>query len=246
MPRGRKHILLLRSGTGRDRYGDLLRSEGYRVSTRPVLKFAFVEQAGLATRLDRPQEYGGLIITSPRAVQALAQALDEERLRRWREKTVFAVGPATAAALREVGLMPWGEEAGGGAALAEVIVTRRPEKQLLFLAGNRRRDELPEALRAEGVPFEELCVYETRLLRGLDLTLDGVPDWIVFFSPSGVEAAASGGGIDPSTTRFAAIGDTTAAAARDAGCPPAAVAERPSPGALLDALRAADRRAGAH
>ena len=54
--------------------------------------------------------------------------------------------------MRALGLRPVGEEAGHAVALADYIEANRPSKQLLFLCGDRRRDVLPDRLRAAGMP----------------------------------------------------------------------------------------------
>ena len=85
----------------------------------------------------------------------------------------------------------------------------REGRRLLYLCGNIRRDELPNHLKQEGIPFDELCVYKTHKMEGEVLfpweqhdstqheDSDGVSvsareevlryDWICFFSPSGVK-----------------------------------------------------------
>jgi uroporphyrinogen-III synthase len=68
--------------------------------------------------------------------------------------------------------------------------------------------------------------------------INGEPDWLVFFSPSGVEAVRKNG-VDAGGYRLAAIGDTTAAAIDDAGYTAAAVADAPEPEAVVAAITGA-------
>ena len=68
----------------------------------------------LAEHLAEPERYGGLILTSPRAADALAG----QDFTAWQDKSVFVVGPATAARARGLGLRLKGEAAGSAEALA--------------------------------------------------------------------------------------------------------------------------------
>jgi uroporphyrinogen-III synthase len=254
-------VLLLRSrdeGGDEDRYERALRERGFRATCRPVLRFAFAgdddfggDDAGAALR--HPDRWAGLVLTSPRAAQALEEMLRwlPDQVAAWEAKPAFAVGPKTAAELRAGGLAPTGEESGDAEALGSVIAKNvrsneeaAAERPLLFLCGNRRREALPNRLRAEEVPFEERVVYETHLRTGPWLTSDGsdeaFPEWAVFFSPSGVEAVQQSNEAGWAAVRTAALGSTTAAALREAGWPPAAVAQVPSPDALAEALAKGD------
>lgn len=246
-------VVLLRSpdAEGEDRYVHALRERGFRATCRPVLRFTFAGDEDFAGRdlqvpLRHPDHYTGLVLTSPRAARALREALrtlpDQEGAE-WTAKPAFAVGPKTAGTLREGGMEPLGEESGNAAALGAVIAkemkTREratPERPLLFLCGNRRRETLPRVLREANVPFEECVVYETHLRAGP--WLEEAPAWAVFFSPSGMEAVQRSREAGWATVRKAAIGPTTAEALENAGWPPDAVARHPTPGALAEALGA--------
>ncbi|MDX1545967.1 MAG: uroporphyrinogen-III synthase [Rhodothermales bacterium] len=230
-------VCLLRTGVEGDPYQAALEAAGYRVVSQPVLTFRWVDPEALSAALGASHRWGGLILTSPRAAEALARVWTDAHARAWRGRTVFAVGPRTADGARALGLAPEGEEAGEAHALAERIAGRPFAAPLLFLCGDRRRDELPRALAAAGIAVREQVVYETRLRTGF--ALDPWPDWLVFFSPSGVEAVQQNVLIDPRRARCAAIGPTTAAALRAAGWPPAAVAPAPTPEGLVTSLQAA-------
>ncbi|PSQ69934.1 MAG: hypothetical protein BRD29_00695 [Bacteroidetes bacterium QH_2_67_10] len=124
-------VLLLRSrdeGGDEDRYERALRERGFRATCRPVLRFAFAgdddfggDDAAVALR--HPDRWAGLVLTSPRAAQALEEMLRwlPDRVAAWEAKPAFAVGPKTAAELRAGGLAPTGEESGDAAALGSVI-----------------------------------------------------------------------------------------------------------------------------
>lgn len=228
-------IFLLRSGSDPDPYVEAFAEAGWEAVCVPVLAFTFPHQDALCTRLQRPMAYDGLICTSPRAVRALREGLAGAGVdaAAWHAKMVYAVGPRTAAALRDLGFAPEGEESGNAATLASVIAN----KKLLFLCGNRRRDTLPDALAAAGISFEELVVYETHTRDDVALPAFREGDWLAFFSPSGTEAVEATPHVDPSRYRKAAIGPTTGRALVDRGWKVEVVADAPTPGALVRAVR---------
>ena len=243
-------VLLLRSpdqGPG-DRYVRAFSREGFRAVCRPVLRFVLPgdeEYAGddVRSALLKPEQYAGLVLTSPRAAHVVAEELDclGGAAAAWKAKPAYAVGAKTATLLRQAGLRTVGEESGQAEALGAVIAKEEnPQSEgqsglpLLFLCGNRRRETLPLLLRRVGVPFEERIVYETHLRSGP--WLEDAPDWVAFFSPSGVQAVQQSREAGWAAIRKAAIGPTTADALRRAGWQPEAVAHEPSPAALAEAV----------
>jgi len=107
---------------------------------------------------------------------------------------------------------------------------------LLFLAGNRRREALPDGLEAAGISFEEEIVYETRPRTDLTLPPSDGETWLVFYSPSGLEALYASEVTTVAEYRIATIGPTTAAELQDAGLEVDAVADVPSPRGVTDAV----------
>jgi uroporphyrinogen-III synthase len=239
-----ERALLLRSGDESDPYEEALEADGFAVDSLAVLSFDVVHGEALRSALEHPNSYDGLILTSPRAVDALGDALPwlpaENML--WHNKASFAVGPRTADALRSIGFEPQGEESGSAEMLADLICGLTFRRPLLFLCGNRRREVLPDRLHEAGVDFEEICVYVSRPRSDLNWPIGRRPDWIVFFSPSGYEAVRQAHRANLGGARIAAIGATTAAALRSDGWEVAAVAMEPSPAGLRAAIRSAAGR----
>jgi uroporphyrinogen-III synthase len=239
----RADVILLRSeDEGDDRYVSAFAQAGLRAVCEPVLTFDFPNQSALRERLELRDQHAAIVATSPRIGAALERlfADHEDLARLWEGAPAYAVGPKTAQRLQEVGVEPRGAEAGDAEALASRIIEEAPSAPLLFLCGNRRRDTLPNRLRAADVPFEEVVVYETRLRQ--DLTLppsDGSP-WLVFFSPSGLEAVEQSDSVDLSAYRLATIGPTTGSALEEGGHSVAAVADEPSPKGLVSAIQAGE------
>lgn len=90
--------------------------------------------------------------------------------------------------------------------LADIIITAGV-KEIVFFCGDRRRDELPDKLRANGIIVEEVVVYRTI---ETPHKVQGDYDGVVFFSPSAVNSFFTSN--TPSgKTIFYTMGDTTAA-----------------------------------
>ncbi|XP_055962674.1 uroporphyrinogen-III synthase [Sorex fumeus] len=244
---------------GQDPYIRELGLCGLDATLIPVLSFEFLSLASFAEKLARPDSYGGLIFTSPRAVQAAELCLEKssqtevwkETLKeQWNAKPVYVVGEATASLVRRLGLDPEGEGSGNAERLAEHICSRSPPAlPLLFPCGSLKGEALPRALRDQGVPLESLTVYQNAPHPGIRDSLhsyyaqQGVPASITFFSPSGLSYSLkhiqelSGDSIGE--IKFAAIGPTTAHALAARGLPVSCTAASPTPRALAAGIRAA-------
>ncbi|KAK3207917.1 hypothetical protein GRF29_96g809047 [Pseudopithomyces chartarum] len=129
-------------------------------------------------------EYGAIIFTSQRAVEAFARIVEELRSESPelldiyipKHTPLYVVGPATARGLKSLHLHcpVLGEETGNGEALAAFIIehynnlyTENDKPRLLFLVGDKRRDVIPKTLQSQELPpkqrsvVEELEIYET-------------------------------------------------------------------------------------
>ncbi|XP_070980540.1 matrix metallopeptidase-21 [Oncorhynchus clarkii lewisi] len=155
-------------------------------------------------KLFQPEQHGGMIFTSPRAVEAVKMCVeDDERTEqwnmgikdKWNAKSIYVVGKATAALVENLGLVPLGEDTGTADVLSRLILEREDANilPLLFPCGSIKREVLPTALRENGVPLDTLMVYQTAPHPDLEKNLknhfteQGVPASIAFFSPSGVK-----------------------------------------------------------
>lgn len=231
-------VILLRSANEPDRYLQAFSEAGLEARCEPVLRFAFPHADELRDRLRQRRRYAGIIATSPRAARALRGVFDDVGTlhAEWAGAPAYVVGPKTGERLRDLGFEVRGEETGNAGELVDLITTQEWPRPLLFLSGNRRRDELPEGLQAEAVPFEEQVVYETQFRSDLRLPPSESNCWIVFFSPSGLKAVRRADAGPLAGYRCAAIGPTTADALRDRGLHVEAVAETPSPAGLVAAI----------
>ncbi|XP_029383674.1 uroporphyrinogen-III synthase [Echeneis naucrates] len=226
------HVLLLKEprdgDSGPDPYIKELASYGHKATLIPVLSFKFVSLNTLSDKLFQPEKHGGLIFTSPRAVEAVRKCLEERREEwnssvkdKWNAKSIYVVGKTTAALVQNLGLNPLGEDTGTAEVLSRVIIEREDTNipPLFFPCGSIKREVLPTALRENGVPLETLTVYQTSEHPDLEKNLknyfteQGTPASIAFFSPSGVkfclEVVRRLSGEHLTQIKFAAIGPTT-------------------------------------
>jgi len=232
-------VILLRSANEPDRYVRAFSQAGLQARCEPVLTFAFPYGEALRDRLHQRRRFAGIIVTSPRAVRALRRVFDDVGTvhAEWEGTPAYVVGPKTGERIQNLGFKVRGEDCGTAEALVEYLAQQDLQRPLLFLSGDRRRDAVPEGLRAKNVSFEEQVVYETHFRSDLTLPPAESDAWIVFFSPSGLNAVRRASGVSLSEYRYAAIGPTTAKALRDHGLEVEAVADTPSPDGLMAALK---------
>ncbi|XP_076768354.1 uroporphyrinogen-III synthase isoform X3 [Arvicanthis niloticus] len=127
-------VLLLKDAkdddSGQDPYIQELRLCGLEGTLIPVLSFEFMSLPSLSEKLSHPEGFGGLIFTSPRAVEAVKLCLEkdnkteawEKSLKdRWNAKSVYVVGSATASLVNKIGLDAEGAGSGNAEKLAEYI-----------------------------------------------------------------------------------------------------------------------------
>jgi uroporphyrinogen-III synthase len=101
-------------------------------------------------------------------------------------------------------------EANNATNLAQKII-ESGVKEIVFVCGNKRRDELPVLLNKAGIEIHELTVYETTKT---PIVISEDFDAILFFSPSAVQSFFSVNQLKKNTACFA-IGETTAGSISD-------------------------------
>ncbi|KAF3853747.1 hypothetical protein F7725_014435 [Dissostichus mawsoni] len=229
--------------SGPDPYIQELASHGHKATLIPVLSFKFVSL--------------NTCRISPRAVEAVKMCLEAEERReewnssvkeKWNSKSIYVVGRATAALVRNLGLNPLGEDTGTADVLSRLIIEREDRNipPLFFPCGSIKREVLPTALRENGVPLETLTVYQTAEHPDLEKNLknyfteQGAPASIAFFSPSGVkfclEVVRRLSGEELPQIKFASIGPTTQDAMIAEGLCVSCTAEQPTAEHLAAAI----------
>ncbi|XP_059756746.1 uroporphyrinogen-III synthase isoform X2 [Balaenoptera ricei] len=115
---------------GQDPYIRELGLYGLEATLIPVLSFEFLSVPSFSEKLSHPEGYGGLIFTSPRAVEAVELCLEKDSKtevwrkslkEKWNAKSVYVVGKATASLVNKIGLHTEGENCGNAEKLAEYI-----------------------------------------------------------------------------------------------------------------------------
>jgi uroporphyrinogen III methyltransferase/synthase len=187
--------------------------------------------------------YALICLTSPNGVRLLFEAMAEQGrdARALANATVAAIGPGTAAALAEHGVLadvvPERSVAEALAeALARVEVAGRP---VLIARAAEARDVLPDALRERGAEVDVVALYETLAEPPDPDALERArrADYLTFSSSSTVRnfVEAAGDAVPPNA-RVVSIGPVTTEAAREAGLTVDVEASRHDIDGLLEAL----------
>lgn len=230
----RRRVLVLRAIEDADGLCDALAARGAEAVRLPLLAYApGPDIGGVASAVAALDNDGWVVLTSPRAVAALAATSAAAG-------RVAVVGPRTAATARARGLQVDLEGTGAGAgALLPRLLLERPSA-VVRLVGDRALSGLDDGLAGSSVPVTRLVVYETALqvpsatevARALDDTSAAC-----FTSPSSLEALLA---VTPDSwrrdvlpiMRAAALGRTTAEALEAAGVQDVRVAAEPNDASL--------------
>ncbi|MBC7642834.1 MAG: uroporphyrinogen-III synthase [Flavobacterium sp.] len=146
-----------------------------------------------------------LIFSSQNAVLSLMEHHNWEELK---NKNVFCVGIKSKELLEQNGFkvdvyMDYASE------LAEIITLIYIKETFTFFSGNLRKETLPKALKDAQIKFNEIEVYQTKLV-SFKISSAEKFDGVLFFSPSGVESFLKDNKVRNETCFC--IGETTAAA----------------------------------
>lgn len=151
----------------RDRAGtlsDRLRALGAEVVECPVIETRAIED-GAALSSALRETWNWVVLTSPAGVPAMVRALTRQGrdLRALYGCRFAVIGKGTEAALAKLGvradLCPARYD---GAHLARALVAAaKPGDRVLLLRAKEGSPSLPDALRAAGLPFADVPVYET-------------------------------------------------------------------------------------
>jgi uroporphyrinogen-III synthase len=242
--------VVLTRGEGSDGpFTRILKERGARVLDWGCIGFAPPEDlCPLYSALLRIRDYDWICFSSPRAVDAVVNRIERppNGLR------MAAVGPSTAAAIREAGWpvhrMP---RKGSGEGLVEAFAEAGDAEgaRVFFPASAIAREVIPQGLAELGAQVDRTTAYRTVTLP-LDASScrasvdNGEVDVVTFASPSAMEALREGIGDElfrrlSLGTPAAAMGPTTEEALRKAGWVRLAVAENPTLEGLADAAQRA-------
>jgi uroporphyrinogen III methyltransferase / synthase len=213
-----------------------LRELGARVLETPAIRIA-----PLPVDLPRLGDYDLICLTSPNGVRILFERMAEDGVdaRALAGARVAAIGPGTARALRERGVIA---DVVPERFVAEGLVEALdgvPVRRVLIARAAQARDVLPDALRERGADVDVLALYETVAEPLDDATREAVTttDYITFTSSSTVEYFLTAlGAPPPEAARLISIGPVTSQALRDHGLHPHVQATRYDIDGVLEAL----------
>lgn len=234
------HAVVTRDAAAVSAYAPALAALGLEVVAMPVTTTAPPADPGALARALAGGGYAAIACASARAaaaVLATGVALPE----------VWAVGPATARVFADAGVaVQQPRVPRDGAALAAAMCAALPAgSRVLLPRAAEGREEAAANLRAGGLVVDEVVAYATvaraaadpLLARGRAVLAAGGAVVCVVFAPSQV-AALVALGVPLARLACAAIGETTAAALREAGAAIVAVAAGPTPAGIANAVAA--------
>jgi len=203
-------VLVTRPAAQAQATAELLRRHGHEPLVDPVLAIEPVPLPPLSAA-----SYRALLVTSVNTVPALPDGL--------RPLPLYAVGRATAAALRAAGWRIAGEAAGDGRSLAALVAAALPPGPLLHPGGEDRAPALAEGLAAAGFAVEQPTAYRAVAATTLpaatrEALLAGALDAVLLASPRSASVWCSlvrAAGLGHGTRRLmaACISDAVAQAA---------------------------------
>jgi uroporphyrinogen III methyltransferase/synthase len=221
-----------------------LRSLGAEVVELPAIRIEpLLDTDAVRDAVTDLHAYALVCLTSPNGVRLLFEAMAGQGrdARALANATVAAIGPGTAAALAERGVIAdivpdrFVAEA-LVEALAGVEVADRP---VLVARASEARDVLPEALAERGGRVDVVALYETVREAPEPAAIEALEtaDYITFTSSSTVRNLLSAvGGRFPPWARVVSIGPITSQTARELGLEVHVEAERHDVDGLVEAL----------
>lgn len=217
----RPAILVIRSD---GKFSSILRGAGFEVVNLELIETKPLEDlSGLREKLAHLSEYDGVFITSAAAARIF---VNERKGSNGFYGSVYALGERSQTILATAGLnVRTAVEANTAEEMLNAFDKNEFKgKRFLFVRGERSLRTIPELLGSHA-QVDEVAVYRTDD-RGFDkgkieevvsrISNDEIR-LICFFSPSGVERFKELYGDVSTTVKTAAIGTTTADAARQAG-----------------------------
>jgi uroporphyrinogen-III synthase len=207
-----------------DRFSSTLREAGFDVVNLELVETKPLEDLSeLRGKLSKLRDYDGVFFTSPVAAEIFVRERNDSN---GFHGGVYVLGRRAQSVLESSGL---DLKSSAHANTAEEMLTEFGDdefsgKRFLFVRGETSLRTIPESLSGLAI-VDEVAVYSTEALeidaRNFDKIrsrlCSGGFDIICFFSPSGVERFAELFGEVARNVKTAAIGTTTADAAKQAG-----------------------------
>jgi uroporphyrinogen III methyltransferase / synthase len=229
--------------------GARLRELGAEVVETPAIRIEPLPVEGeLRAAVERIDEYALICFTSPNGVRLFFDVLatTARDARALAGVTVAAIGPGTASALKEFGIVAdVVPERFVAEALVEALEPVAVDgRRVLVARAADARDVLPDALRARGAEVDDVALYETvaEPLREADRAGLERATYVTFTSSSTVRFLIESGSRPPDSARIVSIGPVTSATAEEHGLTVDVEAEQHDIDGLVEALTADARR----
>jgi uroporphyrinogen III methyltransferase/synthase len=245
LPLAGRTVAVTRARTQASDLARRLQSLGAEVVQAPTIRTRAISEPTLPL-LD-PSPYDLVCFTSPNGVEYLFQRLEDggHDARVLAGARVAAIGPGTARALREHGIVAdIVPERFVAESLVEALAGIDARRALVARA-SEARDLLPDALRARGVEVDVVALYETvaEPLPPRALERARSAGYITFTSSSTVRffleaAGGDGDGALSPSTRIVSIGPVTSATLREHDLEPHIEADPHDVDGLVEALLA--------
>lgn len=237
-----KKVVLFKGAS--EEYQKVFTDNNYDVIFVEPLQFTYINLDVLKEKLEK-DGYDGLVLTSPRATEAVSKCWDPSKFVLWNTKRVYTVGHASSRKITLLlGLEALGATTGNAENLAKVIVRENDKNSsFLFPCGNLRSETLPNILETSGMTIDAVTVYETKENENLRHDLMELNKselcCMVFFSPSGCEYIHRQ--LQTFNNRLSnlphfAIGNSTAHKIENLGLDIAGVASKPMPESIMESV----------
>lgn len=246
-----KRVVVTRARAQASGLAASLRALGAEVIELPAIRIEpRLEAPAVRDAIESLHAYALVCLTSPNGVRLLFEAMAAagRDARALANAQIAAIGPGTAQALRERGVIA---DVVPERSVAESLVEALEplpleDRPVLIARAAEARDVLPQALRERGARVDDVPLYETVReapdLAALEAAREA--DYVTFTSSSTVRNFLEiTGGEFPSGARLVSIGPVTSDTAREAGLTVHVEAERHDPDGLLEALLADARNA---
>ena len=241
-----RRVVVTRARAQASGFARTLRELGAEVVELPAIRIEpRIDSQEVRDAVARLSDYSLVCLTSPNGVRLLFEAMQEagQDARALAGATVAAIGPGTARALAERGIVvdvvPERFVAEALVeALADVEVAGR---RVLIARAAEARDVLPDALRERGAEVDVIALYETVREQPDEEEVERAQaaDYVTFTSSSTVTNLIEAlGDRFPKSARVVSIGPVTSETARVAGLQVDVEAERHDIDGLLTALLA--------
>ncbi len=231
-PLSGRRIVITRPAGDAERLAERLRALGAVPIVAPAIRIEFTDPPALDAALADLARFDWMVFTSRNGVEAVFR-----RARRITGPRIAAIGPATAAALRERGV---GADLIPDEYVAEAVLGALGDVRglrILLPRADIARRALTDGLRARGADVVEIAAYRTRAGGGARPSLDGA-DAVTFTSSSTVRGFLEAGPV-PEGAKVVCIGPVTARTARALGLAVTAVAAVYTEDGLIAALLSA-------